>query len=139
VAYLKWPAQIFHNLLYSNTGNIFNPVGKAPGPMRVVPAACAVLALAACAHAWSPFLDRLLRPGAAGERRAGYSAQAELDAVHHLPGWGKPAHGLFSGCGRARFVHVLVVATAACGDVLRLAERHAAGRAARPGRAGTSR
>ncbi len=80
--------------------------------MRVVPAACAVLALAACAHAWSPFLDRLLRPGAAGERRAGYSAQAELDAVHHLPGWGKPAHGLFSGCGRARFVHVLVVATA---------------------------
>ncbi len=69
--------------------------------MRVVPAACALLALAACAHAWSPFLDRLLRPGAAGERRAGYSAQAELDAVHHLPGWGKPAHGLFSGCGRA--------------------------------------
>jgi hypothetical protein len=106
--------------------------------MRVVPAACALLALAACAHAWSLFPDRLLRPGAAGERRAGYSAQAELDAVHHLPGWGKPAHGLFSGCGTAPIESV-------CSRrrpppaATRCALPCAAGRGARPGRAGTSR
>ena len=27
-----------------------------------------------------------------------HTAQAELDKVEHLPGWGKPSPGLFSGC-----------------------------------------
>lgn len=68
--------------------------------MRPQAAAAAglLLLLAGGAHAASA-RGSLYRPVPGGHvEQSTHTAQAELDKVEHLPGWGKPSPGLFSGC-----------------------------------------
>ena len=66
-------------------------------------AMCLFLAVGAGAHAWNPFRESMFWHGQGlgaqvNDVQGEYTAQAALDKVQVLPGWGKPAHGLFSGC-----------------------------------------
>lgn len=74
--------------------------------MKVVwVAMCLFLAVGPGAHAWKPFRENMFWQGhgqglgaPVTDVQGEYTAEAALDRVQVLPGWGKPAHGLFSGC-----------------------------------------
>ena len=67
------------------------------GPVAAAAGLLLLLAGGACAASIRGSLYRPV-PEAHIEQSTHHTAQAELDKVEHLPGWGKPSPGLFSGC-----------------------------------------